>query len=126
MFWQPQKKALSIPSLKDFLHVDAVVGKWLPSSFLKKARTKMASSRERIIQTCNGLQIPAISLDWADQAWISDFCEPVELPEVLENRIVDCKYFVGDLQTLLVSLKHWSTRYNQSVDEGKHSSFDRL
>ncbi|XP_015749512.1 PREDICTED: uncharacterized protein LOC107329327 [Acropora digitifera] len=50
------------------------------------------------------------------QAWISDFCEPVELPEVLENRIVDCKYFVGDLQTLLVP--HWSTRCNQSVDEG--------
>ena len=51
---------------------------------------------------CNGLQIPAISLDWADEAWSSDFCEPVELPEVLENIIVDCKYFVGDLQTLLV------------------------
>ncbi|KAK2566224.1 hypothetical protein P5673_009693 [Acropora cervicornis] len=55
----------------------------------------MASSRERIIQACNGLQVPAISLDWADQAWSSDFCEPVELPEILENRIVDCKYFVG-------------------------------
>ena len=68
---------------------------------LKKARTKMASSRER-----NGLQIPAISLDRADQAWSSDFCEPVELLEVLENIIVDCKlkYFVGDLQILLVSL----------------------
>ncbi|XP_044174621.1 condensin-2 complex subunit D3-like isoform X3 [Acropora millepora] len=78
----------------------------------------MASSRERIIQACNGLQVPAISLDWADQAWSSDFCEPVELPEILENRIVDCKYFVGDLQTLLVSLKHWSTRCNQSVIEG--------
>ncbi|XP_074618441.1 uncharacterized protein LOC141877386 isoform X2 [Acropora palmata] len=78
----------------------------------------MASSRERIIQACNGLQVPAISLDWADQAWSSDFCEPVELPEVLENRIVDCKYFLGDLQTLLVSLKHWSTRCNQSVNEG--------
>ncbi|XP_067053086.1 uncharacterized protein [Acropora muricata] len=78
----------------------------------------MASSRERIIQACNGLQIPAISLDWADQAWSSDFCEPVELPEILENRTVDCKYFVGDLQTLLVSLKHWSTRCNQSVNEG--------
>ena len=47
----------------------------------------MASSRERIIQmqACNGLQVPAISLDWVDQAWSSDFCEPVELPEVLEN-----------------------------------------
>ena len=93
---------------------------------MKKARTKMASSRERIVQACNGLQIPAISLDWADQAWSSDFCEPVELPEILENRIVDCKYFVGDLQTLLVSLKHWSTRCNQSVNEGKHGSFDRF
>jgi len=86
----------------------------------------MASSRERIIQACNGLQIPAISLDWADQACSSDFCEPVEFPEVLENRIVGCKYFVGDLQTLLVSLKHWSTSCNQSVDEGKRSSFDRV
>ena len=88
----------------------------------------MAASRERIIQACNGLQVPAISLDWADQAWSSDFCEPVELPEVLENRIVDFKYFVGDLRTLLVlSLKHsWSTRCNQSVNEGKHSSFDRF
>ena len=93
---------------------------------MKKARTKMAFSRERIIQACNGLQVLAISLDWADQAWSSDFCEPVELPEVLENRIVDCKYFVGDLQTLLVSLKHWSTRCNQSVNEGRHSSFDRF
>ena len=76
--------------------------------------------------SCHGLQIPAISLDWADQAWSSDFCDPVELPEILENRIVDCKYLVGDLQTLLVSLKHWSTRCNQSVNEGKHSSFDRF
>ena len=47
----------------------------------------MAPSRERIIEVCSGLQIPTISLDWADQAWSSDFCEPVELPEVLENRI---------------------------------------
>ena len=65
----------------------------------------MASLRECIIRACNGLQIPAIFLDWADQAWSSNFCEPVELPEVLENRIVDCKYFVGDLETLVVSLK---------------------
>ena len=65
----------------------------------------MASSRECIIQACIGLQI---SLDWADQARSSDFCESVELPVALEN--VDCKYFVGDLQTLLVPLKHWPVR----------------
>ena len=47
----------------------------------------MASSRERIIQACNGLQVPAISLDWADQAWISDFCEPVELPESYKTEL---------------------------------------
>ena len=84
----------------------------------EKTRTKMASSRERIIEICNGLQIPAISLGWADQAWSSDFCEPVELLEVLENTIVDCKlkYFVGELQILLVALRHWSTRCDQSVN----------
>ena len=42
-----------------------------------------ASSRESIIQACNDPQIPAISLDWADQTWSSDFCEPVHFPEVL-------------------------------------------
>ena len=81
--------------------------KWLPQSMASK--------------------IPPISLDWADQAWSSNFCEPVELPEVLENRVVDCKYFVGELGTLLVSLKHWSTRcINQSLKEGKRSLFDRF
>ena len=67
------------------------------------------SESEWIIQARNGLQIPAISQEWAYQAWSSDFCEPVELPEVSENRVVDCKYFVGDLETLLVFLKLWST-----------------
>ena len=85
--------------------------------FLEKGANQ---NGERVIQACNGCQIPAISLDWAEQAWSSDFCEPAELPEVLENRIVDCKYFVGALQTLLVSLRHYSTRCNQSVNEGKY------
>ena len=89
----------------------------------------MAASKEGmyLVFQCMASKIPPISLDWADQAWSSNFCEPVEVPEVLENRVVDCKYFVGDLGTLLVSLKHWSTRcINQSVKEGKHSLFDRF
>ena len=69
----------------------------------------MASTRERIIEACNGLQISSVPLDWTEQAWSCDFCESVDLPEVLENRILECKYCVDDLQTLLVTVRQWST-----------------
>ena len=85
----------------------------------------MAFSKEGMyfVFQCVASKISPISLDWADQAWSSNFCEPVGLPEVSEIRVVDCKYFAGDLGTLLVSLKHWSTRcINQSVKEGKQLS----
>ncbi|XP_068707976.1 condensin-2 complex subunit D3-L-like isoform X1 [Montipora foliosa] len=78
----------------------------------------MASTRERIIEACNGLQISSVPLDWTEQAWSSDFCESVDLPEVLENRILECKYCVDDLQTLLVTVRQWSTGCNESVNEG--------
>ena len=78
----------------------------------------MASITERTISACDGLQISAISKEWADQAWNSDFCEPLELPEVLENSIVDCKYFVKELQSLLLIARRWSREISLCLNEG--------
>ena len=83
----------------------------------------MASITERTISACNGLQISALPQDWADQAWSSDFCESSELPEVLENRLVDSKYFVDELQSLLLIARQWSGGSNGGrLNEGNLSS----
>ena len=80
----------------------------------------MASITERTISACNGLQISALPQDWTDQAWSSDFCESSELPEVLENRLVDGKYFVDELQSLLLIARQWSAGGNDGrLNEGK-------
>lgn len=79
----------------------------------------MASITERTISACNGLQISAVPKDWAEQAWGADFCEFLELPEVLENSIVDCKYFVQELQSLLLIARQWSQENHNNSNEGK-------
>ncbi|KAJ7392208.1 Condensin-2 complex subunit D3 [Desmophyllum pertusum] len=78
------------------------------------------SITERTISACNGLQISSIAKEWADQAWNSDFFESQGLPEVLENNIFDCRYFVEELKALLTISRLWtSTGVGQgSLNEG--------
>jgi len=78
----------------------------------------MASITEKTISACNGLQISAVSKEWAEQAWSSDFCESAGLPEVLENSVDDCKHFVKELQSLLMIARQWSVDGNSSSNEG--------
>lgn len=80
----------------------------------------MASITDQTISACDGLNISSIPPDWAEQAWGSDFCESSELPEVLENRLLSCKYFVHELQSLLMAARKWLRGGNDSVvNEGK-------
>ncbi|KAM7435860.1 Condensin-2 complex subunit D3 [Porites harrisoni] len=78
----------------------------------------MASTTERTISACNGLQISKISNDWAEIAWSSDFCEPLELPDLLENCIVDRKYYINELQNLLLISRQWSRGSSSSSNDG--------
>ena len=81
--------------------------------------SKMASTTERTISACNGLQISEISNDWAEIAWSSDFCEPLELPDLLENCIVDRKYYIKELQNLLLISRQWSRGSSSSSNDGE-------
>lgn len=81
--------------------------------------SKMASTTERTISACNGLQISKISNDWAEIAWSSDFCEPLELPDLLENCIVDRKYYINELQNLLLISRQWSRGSSSSSNDGE-------
>lgn len=76
------------------------------------------SITERTISACQSLQISSISKEWTEDAWNSEFCESQGFPEVLENSIFESRYFVRELQELLLISKQWTAVSQDSVNEG--------
>ena len=82
-----------------------------------------ATATERLVAACNGLRLSTIPKDWTDQVWQSDFCEPQSLPEVLENGVVECAYFVEDLENFLAIARQWIKSDADSSSEGLSRMF---